>query len=117
MEKIEIMILMGLLGLIPGVGPLLEPFAPAIVEAAPVIIAAVKYAKPLIDKGASWVQAFNSAHPDAIAMLKEFAGKIHGLDPENISDEAAVAFATPLLGLPWTQADQDRWFKQADGTI
>ena len=118
----ELQILMFALSFIPGAGPVIvavQPWLPMIEKALPILKAGLPIAADLIKRGANGVAAFQSAHPLLLQTVKELAAMASKgkLDASDISDDAAVAFASPLIGKPWTQADTQRWMDKATGNL
>lgn len=118
----NLQLIMFALSFIPGAGPIVaavQPWLPVIEKALPILEAGLPIAKDLISRGAQGVAAFQSAHPLLLQTVKELAAMASNgkLDASDISDDAAVAFASPLIGKPWTQADQQRWMDKATGDI
>lgn len=116
----NLQLIMFALSFVPGAGPIVaavQPWLPMIEKALPVLEAGLPIAKDLIARGAQGVAAFKSAHPQLLDTVKQLAAMASNgkLKAANISDDAAVAFASPLIGKAWTQADQQRWMDKATG--
>lgn len=115
---IKLEVLRFALGFVPGAAPFLQvfdKFRPAIEAALPILQAGLPKAKELMDKGAQGVAAFQSAHPKLLDTIRQLATAITGDDAAEMSDAQVVAFASPLIGRPWTAEDQQRWFDKASG--
>lgn len=116
----NLQLIMFALSFVPGAGPIVaaaQPWLPTLERWAPVLEAGLPVAKDLIARGAQGLAAFKSAHPQLLDAVKQLAAITSNgkLKASEISDDAAVAFASPLIGKPWTQADQQRWMDKATG--
>lgn len=110
----SISMLLFVLGLIPEAAP----WVPLLTKWAPVLEAGLPIAEDLVKRGAQTLGAFQSAHPKLVDAFKEFAAlQIHGdaSRADEITDDEAIAFASPLLGRPWTATDVKRWNDKATG--
>lgn len=103
---------LGLIVFILSLSSTSAPLIPAITAAWPVIEVALPVAMALVKKGVPLVEAFAKAHPDLLATIKGIiAEALHGdaNRADEITDDQVIALARPLVGMPWTKLDVDRW--------
>lgn len=106
--QMEMQLLLFVLGFIPGAAP----FMPLIERWLPIILKGLPIAIDLMGKGVAKAQAFGQAHPELTDTLRQFAALVEFGDPgraDEITEDDAIAFASPLLGKPWTKTEVDRW--------